>query len=97
MPQSESGIQSAICDYLAYWKVFFWRQNTAPSVNKPKGSWSSRRMPSTRRRGDPDILQGPQVHRVEAAGGAKSSLGIAGARQLTKRRSPRRHVTLSEQ
>jgi len=54
--ETESGIQSAICDYLAYRKVFFWRQNTAPAVNKSKDGWSFRRMPKHSRRGVPDII-----------------------------------------
>ena len=56
MEQRESEIQSSICDYLAYRKVFFWRQNTAPSVNKSKDGWSFRRMPKHSRRGVPDII-----------------------------------------
>ena len=54
--QRESQIQSAVCDYLAYRRLFFWRQNNAPAVNKRDGAWSFRRMPKHSRRGVPDII-----------------------------------------
>jgi hypothetical protein len=50
----ESEIQSAICDYLAAKRHFFWRQNTAPSFD-----WKSnqfRRMPKHALKGVPDII-----------------------------------------
>lgn len=50
----EKDIQSAICDYLALRKHFFWRQNTAPAFD-----WKSnqfRRMPKHALRGVPDII-----------------------------------------
>ncbi len=56
MKEKESGIQSAICDYLAYRNVFFWRQNTAPTISKGKDGWAFRRMPKHSRRGVPDII-----------------------------------------
>jgi hypothetical protein len=53
---SESDIVRAICDYLALRKYFFWRQNTAPSVQKSADSWQFRRMPVHAMRGVPDII-----------------------------------------
>jgi hypothetical protein len=41
---------------LALRRHFFWRQNTAPAVNKSKDGWSFRRMPKHSRRGVPDII-----------------------------------------
>ncbi len=52
--ENESGIQSAICDYLALKRHFFWRQNTAPAFD-----WKSkqfRRMPKHAMNGVPDII-----------------------------------------
>jgi hypothetical protein len=54
--ERESDIQTSIYDYLAYRKVFFWRQNTAPTVNKSDDGWSFRRLPKYARRGVPDII-----------------------------------------
>ena len=56
MEERESDIVRAICDYLAYRKVFFWRANTAPTVNKSKEGWSFRRMPKHALKGVPDII-----------------------------------------
>lgn len=53
MAQLEKDIQKAICEYLAYKKHFFWRQNTMPVV-KPDGSF--RAMPKYSTRGVPDII-----------------------------------------
>jgi hypothetical protein len=50
----ESEIQRAICDYLAYRKVFFWRQNTAPTFDRATQSY--RAMPTYAMRGVPDII-----------------------------------------
>jgi hypothetical protein len=52
----ESEIQSAICDYLALRKHFFWRQNTSPTVQKGAEGWSFRRMPKYAMRGVADII-----------------------------------------
>lgn len=56
MKERESDIVRAICDYLEYRRVFFWRQNTAPTVNKSKDGWSFRRMPKHALKGVPDII-----------------------------------------
>ena len=52
--EKESGIQSAICDYLELNRHFFWRQNTAPAFD-----WKTkqfRKMPKHAMRGIPDII-----------------------------------------
>jgi hypothetical protein len=54
MVERESDIQRAICDYLAYRKVFFWRQNTAPTFDR--ASQTYRAMPKYAMRGVPDII-----------------------------------------
>lgn len=55
-PQLEKDIQSAICDYLQLKRYFFWRQNTAPTVQKNDSGWFFRKMPKHSRRGVPDII-----------------------------------------
>lgn len=50
----ESAIQAAICDYLALKKLFFWRQNTAPTFDKTKGVF--RAMPKYAMKGVADII-----------------------------------------
>lgn len=55
-PQLEKEIQLAICDYLALKRLFFWRQNTAPTVQKKDTGWFFRKMPKHARRGVPDII-----------------------------------------
>ena len=54
MKEKESDIVRAICDYLEYRRVFFWRQNTA--LNKSNDGWSFRRMPTHALKGVPDII-----------------------------------------
>lgn len=49
----EKDIQLAICNYLAFKRYFFWRQNTIPVV-KPDGSFRS--MPKYSKTGVPDII-----------------------------------------
>ena len=61
LPELEKDIQSSICEYLeileAQGKIMFWRQNTAPTVNKNKGGeWSFRKMPKFTKKGVPDII-----------------------------------------
>jgi hypothetical protein len=56
MKETESQIVSAICDYLAARRHFFWRQNTSPTVNKTADGWSFRRMPKHALKGVPDII-----------------------------------------
>lgn len=51
MKARECEIQSAICGYLALRKHFFWRQNTAPVIQKAKGGWTFRRMAKYAKRG----------------------------------------------
>lgn len=48
----ESGIQTAICEYLARKKHFFWRQNTAPLFRD--GRYFA--MPKYSIKGVPDII-----------------------------------------
>jgi hypothetical protein len=54
--ERESEIVSAICDYLAARHHFFWRQNTAPAIQKSEKGWQFRRMPKHVMRGVPDII-----------------------------------------
>lgn len=46
----------AVCDYLALRKHLFWRQNTAPAVQKSEDGWKFRSMPKHSLRGVPDII-----------------------------------------
>lgn len=50
----EKNIQSAICDYLAFKKVFFWRSNNIPAFEQKSGFY--RPMPKYSMRGVPDII-----------------------------------------
>ncbi len=50
----EIEIQSAICDYLALKRYFYWRQNTAPTYDKAGGFY--RAMPKHSKKGIPDII-----------------------------------------
>ena len=50
----ETGIQSAICDYLAMRRVFFWRQNNLPRFDKTKGIFC--KLPKHTPRGVADII-----------------------------------------
>ena len=52
----EKDIQSAICDYLSARRHFFWRQNTAPTIQKQGDQWAFRRMPKYSMRGVADII-----------------------------------------
>lgn len=54
MGKEESGIQLAICDYLALRKHFFWRQNTTPIYNSELKRF--RAMPKHSKNGLPDII-----------------------------------------
>jgi hypothetical protein len=54
--ESESDIVRSICDYLALRKHLFWRQNTAPAVQKSAEGWRFRRMPLYALKGVPDII-----------------------------------------
>ena len=56
MEERESEIVTSICDYLELRKVFFWRQNVSPTVNKSADGWSFRRMPKHALKGVPDII-----------------------------------------
>jgi hypothetical protein len=51
---SESSIQTAICDYLSYKRLFFWRQNVNPIFDKKTNTF--RRMPAYSKNGVPDII-----------------------------------------
>lgn len=53
---TESDLQRQICDYLALKRYFFWRQNTAPTVQKTGDTWAFRSMPKHSMRGVPDII-----------------------------------------
>lgn len=53
---SETDIQRSICDYLALRHHFFWRSNTAPTVQKSAEGWAFRKMPKYGMRGVPDII-----------------------------------------
>jgi hypothetical protein len=57
--EKESDIQRAICDYLACRKVFFWRQNTAPTFDRATQSYRAmpKAMPKYAMRGVPDIIE----------------------------------------
>lgn len=50
--QKETDIQSAICEYLALRRVFFYRQNNVPVFHEGR----FRRLPKHTPRGVPDIL-----------------------------------------
>ncbi len=52
----ESEIQLSICEYLAARKHFYWRQNTAPTIQKSNGGWAFRKMPKHSLKGVPDII-----------------------------------------
>ena len=54
--ETESQIVTSICDYLAAKRHFYWRQNTAPTINKTVEGWSFRRMPKQALKGVPDII-----------------------------------------
>jgi hypothetical protein len=56
MATPEGEIVNAICDYLAFRQVFFWRQNTAPTVYRGKEGMQFRKMPKYARKGVPDII-----------------------------------------
>lgn len=51
---SEGNAQSAICDYLAYRKHFFWRQNTVGVYDAKNKTF--RKMPKYAMKGVPDII-----------------------------------------
>jgi hypothetical protein len=53
---TESDIIRSICDYLALRKHHFWRQNTAPTVQKSTNRWQYRRMHTHALKGVPDII-----------------------------------------
>ena len=52
--QLEKEIQLAICDYLAYKRYFFWRQNTGAIMNHKTGNFKA--MPKHSLNGVPDII-----------------------------------------
>src|SRR5436305_1538966 len=52
----ESQMVTAICEYLAARHDFFWRQNTAPAIQKSTEGWAFRRMPKHAMRGVSDII-----------------------------------------
>lgn len=52
----EKDIQATICEYLELKGIFFWRQNTAPSIYKHGDSFSFRRMGKYAKKGIPDII-----------------------------------------
>lgn len=54
--EKENDIQNAICEYLALKKYFFWRQNTAPTIQFTEGKAQFRRMPKYALKGVPDII-----------------------------------------
>lgn len=57
LKETESQIQTTICDYLSYKNYFFWRQNNiAPVQVMRDGSLAMRRMPKYARKGTPDII-----------------------------------------
>jgi len=57
MKEKESDIQNAICDYLALKKHFFWRQNTAPTIQRhADGGFHFRAMGKYALKGIPDII-----------------------------------------
>lgn len=56
MEETESNIVSSICEYLAIRRYFFWRQNTAPAVQKSASGWAFRKMPKHSKKGVPDII-----------------------------------------
>ncbi|MGY3406121.1 hypothetical protein ACVWZV_002234 [Bradyrhizobium sp. GM5.1] len=51
---TEIEIQAAICDYLAFRKVFFWRSNNTPIYDRTRNAF--RRMPKYALHGIPDII-----------------------------------------
>lgn len=50
---NEAQIQNAICEYLAYRKHFFWRQNNTPVFDATRQVY--RKMPKYALKGVPDI------------------------------------------
>lgn len=52
----EKDIQDAVCQYLALKKHFFWRQNTAPTVQKSADGWAFRKMGKYAMKGIPDVI-----------------------------------------
>ena len=50
----ERDIQMSICEYLAYKRFFFWRQNVNPIFDAKSGGF--RRMPAYSVNGVPDII-----------------------------------------
>jgi hypothetical protein len=57
MATPEGEIVNAICEYLTHKRVFFWRQNTAPTVQHDgNGGIRFRKMPKYARKGVPDII-----------------------------------------
>lgn len=56
LKETESQIQTAICEHLTLKGYFFWRQNNVAPVQIGKdGSIAMRRMPKYARKGTPDI------------------------------------------
>jgi hypothetical protein len=56
LKETETQIQTAICEYLTLKGYFFWRQNNVAPVQIGKdGSIAMRRMPKYARKGTPDI------------------------------------------
>lgn len=52
--ETESGIQAAICDYLAARRRCFWRSNNVPVFDRSSGRY--RALPKHTPRGLPDIM-----------------------------------------
>lgn len=52
----ENDLQNAVCEYLELKKYFFWRQNTAPTVQRgDNGQMVFRRMSRYSKNGIPDV------------------------------------------
>ena len=54
MNETENDVLQAVCEYLAYKQIFFWRVNQVPVWNNDAQAF--RRMPKWSRRGVPDII-----------------------------------------
>ena len=56
LPEKETDIQLAICEYLALKQRFFWRQNSIPPTFMKNGQMQFRRMPKYSINGVPDLI-----------------------------------------
>ena len=72
----EKDIQATICEWLELKRIFFWRANTSPTIQKSGDKWHFRKMGKWAKKGIPDIIliDGGEVKFIEVKRqGAKQS------------------------